>query len=403
MLNSDEIRKDFPILKEPMNNKPLVYLDSAATSLKPWAVLDALNVYNQKISANVYRGVYKLSSDATELYESARLKVAGFINACRKEVIFTKNATEALNIVAFGYGLSHLKSGDQILTTALEHHSSFLPWQRVAKLTGAEIKFVPLNKIGAVDLNNFEGALTSKTKVVAINHVSNVMGYLTPIKEICVMAHKVGAVVSVDAAQSVPHIKVDVRDMDCDFLSFTGHKMLGPTGVGVLYGKQSFLKAMEPFNFGGEMIDEVNLKGSTFKDPPYKFEAGTPPIAGAIGLKSAIDYLENIGDIYQYEENLLKYAIEKLSRIEGVTIYNKNPHIGIIAYNVEGVHPHDMASVYDSLGICVRAGHHCAQLLMKWLNQPATLRASIYLYNTKEDIDALADATILGKETFDGF
>ena len=402
MIDVEKIRNDFPILKEKMNDMPLVYLDSGATSLKPQSVIRAIDFYNEKKTANVHRGVYKLGNEATELYESARKTVARFINANRKEVVFTKGATEALNMVAMGWGLHKIKQGDEIITSELEHHSSFLPWQYVAKITGATLRFVPLTKDGQITVENFKSVLSDKTKVVALNYVSNVMGYITPIKEICALAHEKGAVVSVDAAQAAPHLKIDVAELDCDFLSFTGHKMTGPTGVGVLYGKYNVLKQMEPVAFGGEMIDIVEKEASSFKNPPFRFEAGTPVISGAIGLAAAIDYLEEIGldKIHAHEMELRKYAIEQLKKIDGLLLFNEHADTGIISFNIEGVHPHDMASVYDAQGVCIRAGHHCAQLLMKWLAQPATLRASIYLYNTKADIDALVKATISGKEVF---
>ncbi|MCL1990993.1 MAG: SufS family cysteine desulfurase [Defluviitaleaceae bacterium] len=407
MLNTEQIRKDFEILEESMNGKPLVYLDSAATALKPKAVLDAMDVYNKKASANVHRGVYKLSNDATDLYEGARTRVAKFLGAKdAREIVFGRGASDALNLVATGYGLHHLKPGDEIITTELEHHSSFLPWQNVAKVTGATLKFIPLTEEGRVTVENFKSVLTAKTKVVAINYISNVMGYLTPIKEIAALAHEVGAVVTVDAAQAGPHVNIDVQDLDVDFLSITGHKIYGPTGIGALYGKYELLTNMEPAQFGGEMVDFVDLPtGTTFKDTPYRFEAGTPPIAGAAGLAVAMDYVEALGwdNIRAHELELRQYAVDELSKIEGVEIYNPQSDTGIVSFNVGTAHPHDMATVYDANGVCLRAGHHCAQLLMRYLKQPATLRASMGIYTTKADIDALVAATKEGKETFDVF
>jgi cysteine desulfurase/selenocysteine lyase len=403
MLDIKKIRNDFEILTSARNGKPLVYLDSAATALKPTIVLDAMDVYYKKASANVHRGVYQISNEATKMYEDARKTVAKFINASTEdEIVFTKGATSALNMVAMGYGLHKLGPGDEILTTELEHHSQFLPWQNVAKVTGATIKFIPLTEEGRVTVENFSSVLTDQTKVVALNYVSNVMGYLSPIKEICRLAHSKGAVVSVDAAQAAPHLKIDVQDLDCDFLSITGHKIYGPTGIGALYGKLELLNAMEPVEFGGEMNDVVDIAGSTFKDAPFRFEAGTPPIAGAIGLAAAINYLENLGwdHVNGHELELRDYALEQMSKIEGLNIFNRATDTGIISFNVDMVHPHDMATVYDANGICVRAGHHCAQPLMKFLCQPATLRATFSIYNTKEDVDALIRATIEGKETF---
>ena len=405
-LDINQVKHDFKILEETMNGKPLVYLDSAATALKPRHVLEAMDYYNSKKTANVHRGVYRLSNEATELYEGARIAVAQFINAnSEKEIVFTKGATEALNLVAMSYGLHNLKPGDEILTSELEHHSSFLPWQNVAKVTGATLKFIPLDDDGRITVDNFVSVLSENTKVVAINYVSNVMGYVSPIKEICALAHEKGAVVSVDAAQAAPHLPIDVADLDCDFLAMTAHKIYGPTGTGVLFGKFEILNGLEPVQFGGEMIDIVEVDSSTFKDAPFRFEAGTPPIAGAIGLRAAIDYVHSIGwdAIRKHENELRDYAISELKKIDGVQIFNESTDTGIISFNVDGIHPHDMATIYDANGVCVRAGHHCAQPLMKWLRQPATLRASISLYNTKDDIDALVRATMLGKETFDVF
>ena len=403
MLDINQIRADFEILKQTMYGKPIVYLDSAATALKPKAVLEAMEKYHTTASANVHRGVYKISNEATEMYEGARTTVAQFINAMsEREIVFTKGATSALNLVAMSYGLHNLKPGDEILTTELEHHSSFLPWQNVAKVTGATLKFIPLTDQGRITVENFSSVLTANTKVVALNHVSNVMGYIAPIKEICGLAHSNNAIVVVDAAQSVPHLPIDVQDLDCDFLALTGHKVYGPTGIGVLYGKFDLLNGMEPVEFGGEMIDIVEKNESTFKDAPFRFEAGTPPIAGAIGLAAGMEYVRNLGwdQVRQHELELRDYAIEQMSKIDGLKIFNPTTDMGIISFNIDMVHPHDMATVYDVNGVCVRAGHHCAQPLMKWLKQPATLRATFSIYNTKEDVDTLIAATLEGKETF---
>jgi len=403
-MDINQIRADFEILENKMNGKPLVYLDSAATALKTKVVLDALDGYNKKASANVHRGVYRLSHEATDLYESARVTVAKFINAKdAREIVFTKGATSALNLVAQSYGLHNLGPGDEIITSELEHHSSLLPWQNVAKITGASLKFVELTPEGRITVENFSSALTANTKVVALNHVSNVMGYITPIKEITKLAHAVGAIVVMDAAQSAPHIPIDVVDLDVDFLAITGHKIYGPTGIGALYGKFGLLDDMQPVEYGGEMIDQVDLYDSTYKQAPYKFEAGTPPIAAAIGLGAAIEYLGNLGwgNIRKHELNLRSYAEEQLSKIEGLVIFNKNADVGIVSFNVGTAHPHDMASIYDANGICLRAGHHCAQLLMRFLKQPATLRASFGIYTSIDDIDAFVAATIEGKELFD--
>ena len=402
-INVNRIRDDFPILKEEMNGHPLIYLDSGATTLKPKIVVEAENYYNTKKTSNVHRGVYQLSNEATELYEGARIKVKNLLNAkSENEIIFTKGATQALNLVAQSYGLSNLTEEDEIVVSELEHHSSFLPWQYVARITGAQLKFIPLDENGRITVENAKKVITDKTKVVAINYVSNVMGYIAPVKEIGELAHSVGAIISIDAAQAAPHMKIDVQDLDCDFLAFSAHKMCGPTGTGVLYGNYELLNSMEPIEFGGEMIDVVGATTSTWKDAPYRFEAGTPVISGAIGLGAAIDYLSEIGyeNIARHERELRAYAVEKLEALGGITIFNREAETGIISFNIAGVHPHDAATIYDTEGICVRAGHHCAQPLMKWLCQPATLRVSFYLYNTKEEVDTFIEATRKGKEFF---
>lgn len=403
MLDINNIRKDFKILGNTMNGKPLTYLDSAATALKPKMVLEAMDVYNVEKTANVHRGVYQLGAEATKLYEDARKTVAKFLGAeSEREIVFTRGVTEALNLVATGYGLPRLKPGDEILTSELEHHSSFLPWQQVAKLTGATLKLIPLSDEGRITVDGVKSVLTSKTKVIAINYVSNVMGFIAPIKEICQLAKSAGALTVIDAAQAAPHLKIDVQALGCDFLAITAHKLYGPTGTGALYGRFDILNDMEPMTFGGEMIDLVEFEQSTFKEAPMRFEAGTPPIAGAIGLAAATEYVENIGweNIHNHELNLRDYALSKMKQIDGVTIFNPNTDLPLISFNLDGVHPHDMATIYDVNGVCVRAGHHCAQPLMRWLKQPATLRASFSIYNTKEDVDALVGATIAAKETF---
>jgi len=404
-LDVNKIREEFEILGESVNGHSLVYLDSAATALKPKVVLEAMDKYYKKASANVHRGVYKISNDATCMYEDARKTAAIFLGAkSENEIVFTKGVTAALNMVALSYGLHNLKPGDEILTTELEHHSSFLPWQNVGKITGATVKFIPLTKEGRVTVENVASVLTENTKVIALNHISNVMGYISPIKEICELAHQKNAIVVVDAAQSAPHIPIDVQELDVDFLAITGHKIYGPTGIGVLYGKLDLLNNMEPVEFGGEMIDEVDIsdKGSTFKDAPFRFEAGTPPIAGAIGLAAAMNYLMDLGwdNIRAHELELRDYALAELSKIDGITIFNPTADTGIISFNMKDVHPHDMASVYDFNGICVRAGQHCAQPLMNFLCQSSTLRASCGIYTTKSDIDALIRGTLEGKRVF---
>ncbi|MDF2700719.1 MAG: cysteine desulfurase [Haloplasmataceae bacterium] len=397
----NKIREDFYLLK----NSDLTYLDNAASSLKPQQVIDALNYYNEKLGVNVHRGVYKLSYEATDLYEKARQKVADFIHCKFKEVVFTRGASSALNLVASSYGMKYINEGDEIITSELEHHSSMLPWQHVAKVKKAKLIYVPLDAEHRITIENFKKVLTHKTKVVALTHASNVMGYITPIKEIIKLAHEVGAVVSVDGAQSVPHMKVDVKELDCDFISFSGHKMCGPTGIGVLYGKYKLLQSMDPVEFGGDMIDYVYLQDVTFKDAPYKFETGTPIIAGAIGIGAAIDYLNEIGfDFIESQESKLRiYALTQLKNIEGLQLFNPNTDTGIISFNIEGVHPHDVASAFDQENVAIRAGHHCAQPLMNCLKQVATVRASFYFYNTEKDIDNLVEAIKKAKEFFDLF
>lgn len=389
-MNPYEIKKDFPVL----DDETLCYLDTAASSLKPRQVIQKLDEYYEKYSVNVHRGVYNLSYVATEMYEDARRKASKFINAQFDEIIFTRGASSALNLVASSYGLNNLSSDDEIIVSELEHHSQVLPWQNVSKITKAKLVYIPLNKEGRITVENFKKVLSSKTKVVAINYISNVMGYIAPVKEITKLAHEVGAVVVVDAAQAAPHKKIDVIALDCDFLAFSGHKMLGPTGIGVLFGKKKLLDAMPPIEFGGDMNDNVNLYDASWKDAPYKFETGTPPIAEAIGLGAAIDYLETIGldEIAKHELYLRDYTVSKLQEMTDIIIYNPNADTGIVTFNLKGVHPHDAVTFFDGDNICMRAGHHCAQLVIKWLEVVATLRVSFYLYNTIEDCDKLIDS-----------
>ncbi len=392
------LRKDFPVLSD----KSLVYLDTAASSLKPRQVIDALDEYYEKYGVNVHRGVYNLSYVATSKYEEARKKVADFINATFEEVVFTRGASSALNLVASSYGLNNLTSEDEILVSELEHHSQVLPWQNVARITKAKLIYIPLNEEGRITVENVKKVLTNKTKVVAINHVSNVMGYVAPLKEIIALAHEVGAVVSVDAAQSAPHKKIDVKDLNCDFLAFSGHKMLGPTGIGVLYGKKELLNSMPPIEFGGDMNDNVEKYTASWKDSPYKFETGTPPIAEAIGLGSAIDYILNIGldNILKHEKELKDYTVNRMKKIDDIEIYNESSETGIISFNINGVHPHDAITFFDGDNICMRAGHHCAQLVIRWLDVIATLRVSFYLYNTKEDCDTFIESLQNARDFF---
>ncbi|OUM84600.1 cysteine desulfurase, partial [Caldibacillus debilis] len=372
------VRSLFPILDQEVNGHPLVYLDSAATSQKPQPVIDAITHYYKTYNSNVHRGVHTLGTKATEAYEAAREKVRKFINAeSVEEIIFTRGTTTAINTVASSYGRAFLKPEDEIVLTCMEHHSNLIPWQQVAKFTGARLKYIPLQADGTIDLEDVKATITDRTKIVAITHVSNVLGTVNPIKEIAAIAHRHGAVVVVDGAQSTPHKKVDVRDLDCDFYAFSGHKMCGPTGIGVLYGKRRWLEQMEPVEFGGEMIDTVGLYESTWKELPWKFEGGTPIIADAIGLGAAIDFLEEVGleEIERHERALIRYTMEQLETIEGLEWYGpKDPDRrgGVIAFNLSGVHAHDVATVLDAYGIAIRAGHHCAQPLMKWLGVTAT-------------------------------
>lgn len=398
-----EIRKQFPILDQKVNGKQLVYFDSGATSQKPIQVIETLERYYKEYNSNVHRGVHTLGTKATDAYEGAREKVRKFINAkSMEEIIFTRGTTTALNTVAASYGMEHVKTGDEIVISYMEHHSNIIPWQQVAKKTGATLKYLPLQEDGTISLEDVRQTITPNTKIVSIMYVSNVLGTINPIKEIAEIAHQNGAIMVVDGAQSTPHMKVDVQDLNCDFYAFSAHKMCGPTGIGVLYGKKELLENMEPIEFGGEMIDFVDLQESTWKELPWKFEAGTPIIGNAIGLGAAIDFLEEIGldNIEKHEHELAQYALERLSEVDGVTIYGPKHRAGLVTFNIEEVHPHDVATVLDVEGIAVRAGHHCAQPLMKWLKASSTARASFYLYNTKEEIDTFVEALTKTKEYF---
>ncbi|MEC0126851.1 cysteine desulfurase [Paenibacillus pabuli] len=398
------IREQFPILHQEINGHPLVYLDNAATSQKPLAVIEAIKHYYEYENSNVHRGVHTLGSRATDAYEGAREKVAKFINARRtQEIIFTRGTTTALNLVASSYGRTVCKEGDEIVITQMEHHSNLIPWQQVAKETGATLKYIPLQPDGNIDLADVEKTVTNKTKIVAIAYVSNVMGVVHPVKQIAEIAHRNGAVIVVDGAQSTPHMKVDVQDLDCDFYALSGHKMCGPTGIGALYGKKALLESMEPVEFGGEMIDDVGLYESNWKELPWKFEGGTPIIAGAVGLGAAIDFLEQIGmdEIAHHESVLAAYATERMAEIDGLTIYGPaKRHVGVVTFNLGDVHPHDVATVLDASGVAIRAGHHCCQPLMRWLEVSSTARASFYLYNNEQDVDRLVSALIQTKEYF---
>lgn len=402
MFDVNEIRKHFPVLN---SNPKLSYLDSGASSLKPIEVIDIVNDYNTRLGVNVHRGVYDLSYQATDMYEAAREKIAKFLNAKFEEVVFTRGASSALNLVAQSYGMANISEGDEIITSELEHHSSHMPWFNVAKVKKAKVKYIPLNEEGRITVEGFKSVLTDKTKVVALTYVSNVMGYITPIKEIIKICHERGIIVSVDGAQAVPHMKIDVKELDCDFLSFSGHKMLGPTGIGVLYGKKKLLDSMDPIEFGGDMADEVSKDMQTYKATPYKFETGTPIIAGAIGLGRAVELLDSIGldNIAAHEAHLAAEARRRLLELDGVEVYNPTCETGVVAFNIKGVHPHDAASVYDKNGVCIRAGHHCAQLITRWLNQISTTRATFYLYNTMEDVDNLVNSVKEARDFFGQF
>ncbi|WP_330988826.1 cysteine desulfurase [Staphylococcus pseudintermedius] len=404
-LNVEAIIKDFPILEQQVNGKRLAYLDSTATSQKPKQVIDALSDYYERYNSNVHRGVHTLGSLATDGYEGARETVRRFIHAKYfEEIIFTRGTTAAINMIAHSYGDANVGEGDEIVVTQMEHHANLVPWQQLAKRQGATLKFIPMAEDGTIMLEAVRETVSERTKIVAIAHVSNVLGTINDIKAIAEIAHEHGAIISVDGAQSVPHMKVDVQDLNVDFYSFSGHKMLGPTGIGVLYGKREHLNQMEPTEFGGDMIDFVDLYDSTWTDLPTKFEAGTPLIAQAIGLQAAIEYIESIGfdAIHEHEQALTTYAYEQMSQIEGIDIYgpSKDKRAGIITFNLKDVHPHDVATALDTEGVAVRAGHHCAQPLMKWLNVSSTARASFYIYNTKEDIDQLVEGLKQTKEFF---
>ena len=388
---ADKVKSDFPIF----HNSDLVYLDSAATSQKPKVVLDTVNSIYTRSNANVHRALYSLGSKSTEKYEKSRQKVANFINAnSSKEIIFTSGATESLNLLAHSLGIN-FSSGDEILISEMEHHSNIIPWQQLAKRTGAKIQFIPITPNGELDLTQAKKLFNSNTKIVSITHISNVLGTINPIKEISSIAHQCGAILIVDGAQGAAHKKVDVKNLECDFYVFSGHKMLGPTGIGVLWGKLNLLNEMEPFMGGGEMIDKVTMTSSTWNEVPYKFEAGTPNFVQAIGLGAAIDYLESIGMDYitHSEEQLTSYAIDKLQKFDNIEIYgNASERIGVISFNIKNIHPHDLAQFLNEYNIALRVGHHCAQPLLSRLNETSTARLSTYIYNDEQDIDKLCSA-----------
>ncbi|NJO42408.1 MAG: SufS family cysteine desulfurase [Cyanobacteria bacterium CRU_2_1] len=393
---ASKVRADFPILHQTVNGNPLIYFDNAATSQKPKAVLDALMHYYENDNANVHRGVHTLSSRATDAYEGTRDKVAAFIKAnSRQEIVFTRNASEAINLVAYAWGLHHLQHGDEILLTVMEHHSNLIPWQMIAQRTGAILKFVELTETQEFDLDQFKALLSDKTKLVAVVHVSNTLGCINPVKEIAELAHRYGAKVLIDACQSVPHLSLDVQSIDCDWLVASGHKMCAPTGIGFLYGKLDLLRSMPPFLGGGEMIADVFLDRATYADLPHKFEAGTPAIAEAIALGAAIDYLSHIGmeAIHTYEQQLTTYLFQQLGQIPEVQTYGPKPNVNgdnrasLASFTTGMIHPHDLSTILDQSGIAIRAGHHCTQPLHRYIGAQSTARASLYFYNTREEID----------------
>ncbi len=394
--DAGKFRADFPILRRSVHGKPLVYLDNAATSQKPQQVIDRIEQYYTHENSNVHRGVHELSEVATAAYEGAREKVRRFINAAEnREIIFVRGCTEAINLVAASYGRANVKAGDEIVISTIEHHSNIVPWQMLCNETGAELRVIPVNDAGELSLDAYEKLLTDRTKIVAIGHVSNALGTINPVKEMIAMAHRRGIPVLLDGAQAVPHMRVDVRDLDSDFYAFSGHKMFGPTGIGVLFGKAKLLETMPPFQGGGDMILSVTLEKTTFNGLPYKFEAGTPNIEGAIGLGAAIDYLESVGldAIEAYEHELLVYATEQLSRIPGLRIVGTaKSKAAVISFVLDCAHPHDIGTIVDQEGVAIRTGHHCAQPAMIRFGVPATARASFAFYNTKEDVDALVRA-----------
>jgi len=390
---ADTVRADFPILRQEVNGKPLVYLDNAATSQKPLAVLNALRDYYEQYNSNVHRGVHTLSARATDAYEGSRVKVAKFVNAALpQQIIYTRNASEAINLVAYAWGLTNLERGDEVILTVMEHHSNLVPWQLVTQTTGAVLKFVELTPDEEFNLEQFKSLISDKTKLVSVVHVSNTLGCINPVKEICAIAHHYGAKVLLDACQSVPHLAIDVQDIDCDWLVASGHKMCGPTGIGFLYGKLELLRSMPPFMGGGEMIADVFLEKSTYADLPHKFEAGTPAIAEAIALGAAVDYLTGLGmgNIHAYEDQLTAYLFQQLEQIPELRLYGPPPSKGraaLASFTAGDVHPHDLSTILDQAGVAIRAGHHCTQPLHRYLKAQSTARASLYFYNTREEID----------------
>jgi cysteine desulfurase / selenocysteine lyase len=402
----EDIRNDFPILSRQVHGKPLAFLDSAASSQKPTAVIETMNQYYRTYNANVHRGVYQISEEATAAMEKARVKVARFINARQsKQVIFTRNTSESINLVAYTWGSVNIHAGDLIVLSEMEHHSNLVPWHLLAQRTGARLEFIPVSDEGELRLDIYEQLLQQQPKLVAFTQVSNVLGTINPAKEMIAQAHAAGAVVLIDAAQSVPHMPVDVQALDADFFCFSGHKMLGPTGIGVLYGKRDLLEAMPPFMGGGDMIRTVHLRESTWNDLPWKFEAGTPAIAEAIGLGAAVDYLNSLGMdfVRQHEHEITAYALEQLQAVPGLTVYgpNASKRGGVVSFTLGDIHPHDLASILDQeVGVAIRAGHHCAQPLMERFGLAATARASFYVYTIKEEIDVLVQGLLKAQQIF---
>ncbi len=398
------VRADFPILQQRVHGKPLVYLDNAATSQKPWDVIEAIVRYYEGTNSNVHRGVHYLSERATEEYEGARRKVQEFLNAeSASEIIFVRGTTEGINLLAQTYGRTNVKAGDEVLITEMEHHSNIVPWQMLCNERGAKLRVAPVNDDGELLLDQFGEMIGPKTKLAAVTHVSNALGSINPLKKMVEIAHSHGVPVLVDGAQAVPHMKVDVRDLDCDFYTFSGHKVFGPTGIGALYGKMALLEAMPPYQAGGDMIASVAFEKTTYNKPPYRFEAGTPDIAGVIGLGAALDYVTDIGleNISAYEDEVLAYGTKALTSIPGVRLIGTaKEKAGVLSFTIENIHPHDIGTILDQEGIAIRTGHHCAQPVMQRFGIPATARASLALYNTKEEIDALARAVEKTKEIF---
>ena len=395
-LDVQRVRRDFPILARTVHGRPLVYLDSGASSQRPLAVIEAVSQYDKTSHANIHRGVYVLSEEATAAYEQAHERVGQFIHADWDEVVFTRNTTEALNLVAYAWGLHTLRAGDEVVVTQMEHHSNIVPWQQIARRTGATVRYIRVDTQGQLDMEHAATLIGPRTKMVSVTHVSNVLGTINPVREIGELARAHGALLCIDGAQSIPHMPIDVRALGCDFFAFSGHKMLGPTGIGGLYGKRQLLEHMEPFLYGGDMISEVTFEGARWNELPWKFEAGTPAIAQGVGLAAAVEYLQGLGlaAVQAHEHTLVQYALERLGQMRDVEIYGPaaDQRGGVVSFNLHGLHPHDMASILDQHGVAIRAGHHCAMPLMQVLGINGTCRASFYVYNSVDEIDVLVEA-----------